>query len=276
MLSNFHSHSSFCDGSNPPVDYVREAITQGFLSYGFSSHIPLKDHVSPWNMKINSFPTYINTIQNLKYQFAGQLNIFVGLETDYNLGLHSNLELKSIIDYTVGSIHYVDFLNNNPWEIDGLTSVFKTGLLEIFDNNIQNAVSRYFTLTREMLVNDKPDILGHMDKIKMHNLNHPFFLESDTWYVNQINQTIECIIQTDTITEINTRGVYKKQAADFYPSTWIIKRLADAGGKFAISSDAHHPSEISKGFEDVKKLLLSINVSEHWILGKYGWEPVQI
>jgi histidinol-phosphatase (PHP family) len=228
-------------------------------------------------MSQNLFQNYILTIQNLKNQFKNQINIYLGLETDFKLGILSNTELRSVIDYSIGSIHYVDFLQNNkPWEIDGITSVFKTGLSEIFNNDIKAAVSRYFSLTREMLVFDKPDILGHLDKIKMHNLNYTFFDESELWYRNEIEKTIDCILQTDTITEINTRGIYKKQAADFYPSKWIIKLLADNGGKFAISSDAHHPSEISKGFDLVKSYLLSIGVTEYWILGKNGWEPAPI
>ena len=38
MLSNLHTHSTFCDGRNTPEQVVTAAIEQGFDSVGFSSH----------------------------------------------------------------------------------------------------------------------------------------------------------------------------------------------------------------------------------------------
>ena len=40
-LTNYHSHSLYCDGRAGMEDFVRFAISEGFTSYGFSSHAPL-------------------------------------------------------------------------------------------------------------------------------------------------------------------------------------------------------------------------------------------
>ena len=38
MLSNLHTHTKFCDGSNTAEELVEEAIDKGFVSLGFSAH----------------------------------------------------------------------------------------------------------------------------------------------------------------------------------------------------------------------------------------------
>ena len=40
-LTNYHSHTSFCDGKAPMESFIEEAIREGFTSYGVSSHAPL-------------------------------------------------------------------------------------------------------------------------------------------------------------------------------------------------------------------------------------------
>lgn len=39
-LTNYHSHCDFCDGHAPMELFVREAVKEGFSSYGISSHAP--------------------------------------------------------------------------------------------------------------------------------------------------------------------------------------------------------------------------------------------
>ena len=36
-LTNYHSHSLYCDGRANMEDFIRFALSEGFTSYGFSS-----------------------------------------------------------------------------------------------------------------------------------------------------------------------------------------------------------------------------------------------
>ena len=45
-LTNYHSHCDFCDGHAPMELFVREAVKEGFSSYGVSSHAPFPVPVS--------------------------------------------------------------------------------------------------------------------------------------------------------------------------------------------------------------------------------------
>ena len=49
-LTNYHSHSLYCDGRASMEDFVRFALSEGFTSYGFSSHAPLPFSTA-WTME---------------------------------------------------------------------------------------------------------------------------------------------------------------------------------------------------------------------------------
>ena len=36
--TNYHMHTTFCDGKNTPEEMVQEALARGFTTIGFSSH----------------------------------------------------------------------------------------------------------------------------------------------------------------------------------------------------------------------------------------------
>ena len=53
-LTNYHSHSLYCDGRAGMEDFVRFALSEGFTSYGFSSHAPLPFGLFPITCVIKS------------------------------------------------------------------------------------------------------------------------------------------------------------------------------------------------------------------------------
>ena len=79
-LQNLHQHSVFCDGTNTPEEVVLEAIKKGFGSIGFSSHcyMPYYD----LSMSLEKEVEYKKTVRALQEKYAGQIDIFLGLEYD--------------------------------------------------------------------------------------------------------------------------------------------------------------------------------------------------
>ena len=49
-LTNYHSHCLYCDGRANMEDFIRFAISEGFTSYGISSHAPLPFSTA-WTME---------------------------------------------------------------------------------------------------------------------------------------------------------------------------------------------------------------------------------
>ncbi len=273
MWSNLHTHSTYCDGKSSLSDIVTSARSQNLISLGFSSHAPLP-FASPWCMKKENLKSYIEDIHQLKVNNSS-IQIYSGLEVDYIPGKISPDDFKGALDYTIGSVHFVDsFAEGNGWEIDGTHSSFQLGYEHIFKKDIQAVIARYFELTREMVLKSCPTIIGHLDKIKIQNTYYPYFDESSKWYRDEVTKTIKLIKDSGAIVEVNTRGIYQKKSQTTYPSPWILELIHQQSIPVTISSDAHHPDDLVNHFPETAELLLSIGFKKIRILLDGSWQNV--
>jgi histidinol-phosphatase (PHP family) len=123
-----------------------------------------------------------------------------------------------------------------------------------------------------MLDEDKPDIIGHLDKIKMFNKKGRFFDESEKWYTEQVDMTIDTLKKNSTIVEVNTRGFYRYQQTELYPGDQIIEKLNKAKVPIMINSDSHKPEEIIMGMPYAAEKLMSLGVKRIFALHSGKWQ----
>ncbi|WKN41676.1 histidinol-phosphatase [Tunicatimonas pelagia] len=274
--TNYHSHCYFCDGKDTPEVYLQRAIQLGMPAYGISSHAPLPYELS-WPMKEADRESYVREIERLKEKYTNQIEVYRGLEVDFIPGVVGPSWVKDTfsLDYTIGSVHFVDFFTNGfPWEIDGRHQVFLQGLQEIFANNIEAAICRYYALVRQMVREDPPDIVGHLDKIKIQSEGSKLFNERATWYEAEVEKTLDSIAEVGLIMEVNTRGIYKQLTPEPYPSYWILERMRERNIPIMLNSDAHHPREISSHFAEVTARLSAIGYEQVRVLYQGVWQDV--
>ena len=278
-MTNYHTHSCFCDGKGEPREYVEYALAHGFTALGFSGHSPLP---FPNTFSVNDYEGYCNTILGLKAEYEGRIDIRLGLEFDYVPGLLEDftpLVEQGRLDYTIGSVHLIPNpdsietlrrLNSsdddderkqipyNIWFIDGpRQETYDNGLKHIFKGDIKAGVRAYFHQQNEMILRNRPTIVGHPDKILMHNRER-YFSSNDRWYRDLFHETLDVIRQTGCICELNTRGIYKGRHPDFYPSREHLRYMDSLGIPIIVSTDAHQPSELDN-FENAFELLESIH-----------------
>ena len=247
ILANYHSHSHYCDGKGTLEDQVRGAIAAGLCAFGFSSHAPLP-FANQWSMKAERLPDYLAKITVLKQKYAGQIELYAGLEIDF-LPETTDAMPRHLLDYSIGSVHYVgNDQFGKPWEIDGNSGAFLNCLDSLYESDIQAVIEKYYGLIRQMVETNPPTIVGHLDKIKMHNAARLLFDETEKWYVEAIEQTLESIAKAQTMVEVNTRGHYKR-GLDLYPSPWVIARMNKLEIPVVINSDSHRPEEITASFD---------------------------
>ncbi len=271
-FANLHSHTHYCDGTDAPETYLQAALEAGLVGYGFSSHAPLP-FATPWAMQAAKLPAYLSEIRSLKRQWAGRIEVLCGLEVDFIPGIVGPSAFRAFdLDYTIGSVHFVDaFPDGKPFEADGPTSLFDTGLREIFGGDIRKCLERYFSLLTEMVMTDPPDVVGHLDKLKIHNGGQRLWQESAKWYRDAVMQAIEVIAQSPSIVEINTRGHYLGKTVDFYPSEWILREMKALGIRVAIHSDAHHPRQVAASFDAAVQMAKQAGYGSHWLLQEGEW-----
>ncbi len=273
--TNYHSHCEYCDGTDKMEAYIHEAISQKLKVYGFSSHAPLTFPVK-WCMRYDKVSQYLEEAAYLKQKFSDLIQIYVGMEVDFIPGVTgptSNFIKSLRMDYVVGSIHFSDeLMHGKHWEMVGKTSVFKEGIKEVYHDNIKKAVKRYYELVREMLDKQCPEIVGHVDKIKIHNRKKEFFSESDAWYQKEVIKTLESIAQSGSILEVNTLNTRRKKSFEIFPSPWILKEAIRLKIPIMLNSDCHEPSEITLGFKETAGILEDIGYKEVKILLDGEWQ----
>jgi len=272
MWANYHTHSNFCDGKSTFIEHIESAKKLNITFLGFSSHAPVPFDCK-WCMRPTDLEEYLSAINALK-QNQTSIEVYAGLEVDFVPRVVSPAQFSTRLDYTIGSIHFVDsFPDGKLWEIDGLHTIFQDGLEKIFKNDFRAAFTRYFELTREMIQTACPTIIGHLDKIKIQNPKNKYFKETENWYQDQIKETIEEIKKTGAIVEVNTRGIYQKKTTDPYPSPWILEMLQKATIPITLSSDAHHADDLVNQFSSTAKLLTDIGFKKIHILNEGDWKP---
>ena len=248
-LFNLHTHTYYCDGSDDPVKYVAAALQAGFHTLGFSGHAPVPFTNGFAIQSRDELKNYCLSINKLKKEYSDQIDILLGLEIDYIKGNNMDfLDLKKTwgLDYMIGSVHLVrNGGDKGLWFIDGpRVEAFDKGLRDIFNMDIKRAVKAYYDQINQMVLTQKPDIVGHMDKIKMHNQGR-YFREDDLWYENMWMNTLELIRQSGLVIEVNTRGIYTGRCPDLYPGVEILKEARGMKIPVTLSSDAHKPEEIN-------------------------------
>jgi histidinol-phosphatase (PHP family) len=305
-LFNLHTHTKFSDGSDAPVKYLEEAIRQGLHTLGFSDHspVPFTNNFAIEDTK-EALESYINTISALKRITLEELDprplrlqgegvqgirsgrgtdhlpeILLGLEADYIPGITTPVSLyreKYPFDYFIGSVHLVKNTETNKlWFIDGPNiEIYDDGLKTIFGGDTKLAVTTYYRQIMEMVEIEKPDIVGHMDKIRMYNRNR-YFREDENWYEGLIDETLDVIRNCGCVVEVNTRGLYKKRSDSLFPGPAILKKIRSLGIPVTLSSDAHKPPELMVFFEETRLLLKEIGFNSLHLKTGTGWKETEL
>jgi histidinol-phosphatase (PHP family) len=228
---------------------------------GFSEHSPLPFPTN-FSLKEKKVEDYIEETERLKEKYSGQIDLYRALEMDFIPGFSEDFSFwreKARLDYAIGSVHMVHPENDDGlWFIDGPESAkYDEGLQKFFGGDIKKAVKAYFHQVNRMIESQPFEIVGHLDKIKMHNQNR-YFTEDESWYRNLIEETIHLIREKDLIVEVNTRGLYKKRSDRLFPDDYALQRVRELNIPIVISSDAHKPEELNLLLDDTEKRLFEM------------------
>ncbi|HNW96865.1 MAG TPA: histidinol-phosphatase [Bacteroidales bacterium] len=275
---NFHTHTLYCDGKAEPEDYVKEAIEKKMTAIGFTCHSPLPFE-NGYSIKQNNIGNYINDIRGLQKKYSNKIKVYIGTEFDFVPGMSDDFTvLKNTLmpDYFIASVHLVrNNENKKLWFIDGPEINYSEGIETIFNNNVELAVRTYYEQVTLMVSKLKPDIIGHIDKVKMNNKNR-YFTENEEWYKKLVNHLLDTVQKAGSIVEVNTRGIYKKRCESTYPGKEILKEIYIRKIPVTISSDAHLPCELILCFDDTIELLRNIGFKTIKYFTGIDWIDISI
>jgi histidinol-phosphatase (PHP family) len=121
-----------------------------------------------------------------------------------------------------------------------------------------------------MIETQQIEVVGHLDKIKMHNRDR-FFKEDESWYKSLVSETLELIQDRDIIVEVNTRGIYKQRSETTFPGLGILKQIKALRIPVMVNSDAHKPHELDLSFDEGYLLLKEVGIKEVVYFKGNGW-----
>lgn len=87
MIANYHTHTWRCNHARGTErEYVESAIKAGMEILGFSDHSPYifpGNYYSNFRMRMDQLEGYIQCVLDLRKEYAGQIQIPLGLELEY-------------------------------------------------------------------------------------------------------------------------------------------------------------------------------------------------
>ena len=251
MRSNYHTHSTWCDGKCTPREMVDAAIAKGFDVLGFSSHAMLPQDDVDWVLTPEKAPRYAADIRALAEECAPRICVLCGVEADYVPGgAEPSRTVYAAIspDYIIGSVHFVRASDGALVPVDHSPELLSEGISGHFSGSAEAFVRAYFAEVRDSLAFDF-DVVGHPDLVRKFNVKHPYFDESAGWYREELERTADALAASGKLVEVNTGAISRGWLDDAYPSPEFRALLRERGVKFVLSSDAHAPEGLDCAFD---------------------------
>lgn len=248
MISNLHTHSTYCDGENTPEEIVKSAIEKGFSSIGFSGH-----GYTDFDLRycMNNTDSYIAEIKALKEKYNDEIQVYLGIEEDAFCYVN-----RGDFDYIIGSSHYFN-IDGKYYPIDSDYDYFKE-CLKAYSGDIYTLANDYYSRFCDYINKRKPDIIGHFDLItKFDELDKSLFLEDEKYNKIAERYILEAL-KADSIFEVNTGAISRGYRTTPYPNENLLYIIKKEGGKLILSSDSHSTDTLDYGFCNAKKLLNDI------------------
>jgi histidinol-phosphatase (PHP family) len=248
-IANYHTHTTWSDGSASVQEMIDAARKAGFDEFGFSDHFALTpgDPVS-WSLAPEALDDYIAEIQQAKEQNR-DIKIRLGLEVDYYPETIERVKERLApypFDFLIGSVHFVDGFpidfSARPWQ--GITQ-----------GSRDDVWRSYWHLLRATAESGIFDIIGHFDLPKKFN----YFPSADL--TGDACATLDAIAAANMVIEINTSG-WDRPAAEAYPSLLYLQEARRRSIPLVINSDAHAAGEVARHFERARLLAKAAGYAE--------------
>jgi len=241
--TDYHIHTARCGHAGGAArDYVLAALSRGLSEIAFTDHVPLYflpgDDPDPGlAMTRAELPVYVEEVRALREEFAGRIDVLLGLEADYAEGHEAALrEILAAHDWDVvlGSVHWV----KGDW-IDAPGSGARHER-----EGTETLWTEYYRLLGKAAATGLFDVLTHFDLPKKfgHRMP-PEAADAERAAVAQARAAGVAI-------EISSAGL-RKAVKEEYPAPPLLKELVGAGVPIVFSSDAHAPAEVGWGRAEV-------------------------
>lgn len=253
--TEYHVHTARCGHAGGTMRAcVETALACGLSEIAFTDHIPLYflpgDDPDPGiAMTRAELPGYVDEVLALRDEFAGRIDVLLGLEADFAEGHEA--ALQEILaahewDVVLGSVHWV----KGDW-IDAPNSGARHER-----EGTEVLWGEYYRLLAKAAATGLFDVLTHFDLPKKFGHRMPASLartEADA---------VAAARAAGVAVEVSSAGL-RKAIAEEYPAPPLLTSLVAAAVPIVFSSDAHAPAEVAWGREAIEAAALAAGAREH-------------
>lgn len=253
--TDYHVHTARCGhaGGNTR-DYVLAALSCGLSEIAFTDHVPLYflpgvDPDPALAMTRAELPGYVEEVEALREEFAGRIDVLLGLEADYAEGHEAALEeiLRAHEwDVVLGSVHWV----KGGW-IDAPGSAKRHEI-----EGSETLWREYYRLLGKAAASGLFDVLTHFDLPKKfgHRMPQEVAVAEAA--------AIDAACAAGVAIEVSSAGL-RKTVGEEYPAPPLLASLVAAGVPIVFSSDAHAPAEVAWGRAEILAAAGAAGAREH-------------
>ena len=190
------------------------------------------------------FENYVELIARTREEFAGKIDVRVGLESDFYPGVEPWLErlhARAPLHHVLGSVH--------PHVAEYRAQYF-TGDVFAFQQV-------YFEHLAQAAETGLFDTLAHPDLVKNE--------APVQWRLARIEpdivRALDRIARTGVAMELNTSGV-KKALPEMNPGRRILELIRERGIPMVLGADAHRPERVGDGYVEALQQLEALGFRE--------------
>lgn len=257
IQADMHMHTWFSmDSEACPRDMADEAVRKGLKTICFTDHFD-KDDLEWGEEGIFDVDAYFVEMQKLQEEYAGKLNIRIGIELGlrtYLKDYYEELTKKYPFDFVIGSVH------NVPYKKDAEGNILYTdpAAEKLFTDRTDKEAYRLMmeTTLENVRTSDCFQTLGHLDYVVRYGKSREKEY-SYTDYADIIDEILKLLIEKEKGLEVNSAGL--KYGLPFaHPHPDVLKRYRELGGEIiTIGADAHKPEHIAYDFAKAEEILKS-------------------
>ena len=258
LRANYHTHTTFCDGSDAAEDVVLAAIDKGFSHLGFSGHMDPDIHMD--------FDAYLAEIGRLREKYADRIEILCGVELDNLYDPHC----ADGAEYVIGSTHFLDVPSEIPMSVDNNEEIMGRLAEEFFGGDYYKLSKSYYDLVSRVYDKLHCTFVGHFDLVTRFNDSMHFLDEEDSRYRMPALEAMEYLVKEGVPFEINCGALNRNRKKELYPNMFLLKNLREFGGEILINSDAHQKELLDGGFDVAVDRALACGFTHVNILTRRG------
>lgn len=246
MIANYHTHTHRCNHAiGREEEYVQEALKAGMKILGWADHTPYTfpgGYYSNFRMRPIQLPGYVKTIEQLREQYRGQIEMPIGLETEYypkHFGSLLGFLRDFPIDYLILGQHFIG--NEYDALYCGMVTRDKDVVRQYCRQSMEAMNTGCFTYFAH------PDLIHYGDDRK--------------FYQDKMRDLCREAKSCGIPLEVNLLGIREGR---WYPNRWFWEMAAEVGNDVILGCDAHtpqalnHPEAERKARAMVKELGLNL------------------